>query len=247
MLSDVAARFAHEIRNPLGSIALFASSIGDDPDVRPEIKALAEYISTSVDSINAIIENLIIAVKPGESPDCKIIDLRETLEDSLLFAGHLLAANKSVCIKTHWDAVPLRVWGDAQLLKQVMLNLILNAIQAMPEGGEISITCRRITEEDFDRRLAEIRVSDTGVGIAEADLVRVFDPYFTTKDDGTGLGMAIVHNIISAHHGVIDIVSEHQRGAECIIHLPLATEGGVERLAQPMTGLRTRNAEGQRS
>jgi len=240
IVGDVAARMAHEIRNPLGSIELFASSIGSEPETSPEVKALTTHISASVESINTIIENLLTAVNPNQNPDFCDIDLHEALKDSLFFANHLFSSNRSVRVQSFLNKTPLRVWGDQQLLKQVMLNLILNAIQAMPQGGDLVISSRQIEDECTALRYGEIRISDTGIGIAETDLGRVFDPYYTTKENGTGLGMAIVHNIISAHKGKIDIVSQQQQGTECIIRLPLKIDTDVvAEIPEEFFGLQT--------
>lgn len=238
IVGDVAARMAHEIRNPLGSIELFATSIGADPEISPEIQALTSHISTSVESINTIIENLLLAVNSNQKPDFEDIDLHEALQDSLFFAGHLLSSNKSLRVNACFSQTPLRVWGDPQLLKQVMLNLILNAIQAMPQGGELTISSHPRQDNSTARDFAEVRVTDTGVGIAEADLGRVFDPYYTTKENGTGLGLAIVHNIIRAHGGTIAIVSEQRQGTECIIRLPIIKERDkADKLNEALHGL----------
>ena len=221
IMEDVAARIAHEIRNPLGSIALFAGSIGAEPDVPAAVKTLTGHIAESVDSINTIVENLLFAVSPGQKPDFGDIDLHTVLEDTLFFAGHLFASNKSVRMATCFSETSLTVRGDQQLLKQAVLNLILNAVQAMPRGGTLTVSTRQAPAEDGMRLFAEVRVADTGVGIAKSELGRVCDPYYTTKDSGTGLGMAIVHNIVSSHRGTLDIVSQPEHGTACIIRLPL--------------------------
>jgi PAS domain S-box-containing protein len=227
VVADVAARLAHEIRNPLGSIELLATSISTAPDDHPEAKDFAAHISACVESINAIIENLIVAVNPSQTPDLRNIDLHATLEDSLFFAGHLLNGNTSVHVDTRLSQSPLWVSGDHQLLKQAVLNLILNSIQAMPHGGELSITSQSV-EQHAGRRVAEIRIADTGIGIAAKDLERVFAPYYTTKTDGTGLGMSIVYNILTAHQGTIAIESEPLQGTTCIIQLPLIAQGSTD-------------------
>jgi signal transduction histidine kinase len=224
IIKDVAARIAHEIRNPLGSIALFASSIGAEPDVPAGIKKLTGHIAESVESINTIVENLLFAVSPAQKPDFGDIDLHTVLEDTLFFSGHLFASNQSVQVATCFSETALNVWGDHQLLKQAVLNLILNAIQAMPQGGTLTVSTRQARAEDGMQLFAEVRVADTGVGIAETELGRVCDPYYTTKANGTGLGMAIVQNIVSSHRGTLDIVSQPEHGTACIIRLPLKSD-----------------------
>jgi signal transduction histidine kinase len=106
------------------------------------------------------------------------------------------------------------------LLSQVILNLNLNAIQAMPDGGKLSLSTRQLSDPQ-GHEIAEIRFTDTGCGIPQQHMARVFDPFFTTKKRGTGLGLSIVHNIIQAHGGNIDIQSLPHKGTECIVTFPL--------------------------
>jgi signal transduction histidine kinase len=115
---------------------------------------------------------------------------------------------------------PLEIRGDLELLKQVFLNLILNSIQAMSKGGRLRISTRKSIRSDHSQ-WAEIRFSDSGCGIATADLSKIFDPFYTTRNKGTGLGLTIVHNITKMHGGSIDISSCEGDGTECIVTLPL--------------------------
>ena len=115
---------------------------------------------------------------------------------------------------------PLPIRGDLELLKQVFLNLILNAIQAMSNEGKLRISTRKITRQDSSQ-WAEIRLSDTGCGIAKADLSKIFDPFYSTRNKGTGLGLSIVHNITKMHGGSIDITSCEAEGTQCIVTVPL--------------------------
>jgi two-component system sensor histidine kinase HydH len=113
------------------------------------------------------------------------------------------------------------VLGDQELLKQMYLNLILNAVQSMPSGGRLIISTDKIRCPQNGHDLAEIKFIDTGTGISKAVIPKIFDPFFTTKKRGTGLGLAIVHNIIKLHGGSIIIRNSKKEGAVCIVTLPL--------------------------
>ena len=219
-MGEMAVRIAHEIRNPLGSIELFSTMLKDDLQDFEELKVLAEHISSGVKSINNIVSNLLLFIRPDQQPDRQVLDVQEALKDSIFFAGHLLDAQNIIEVETELTDHPLEIRGDLELLKQVFLNLILNAIQAMSKGGRLRISTRKITRPD-STQWAEIRLSDSGCGIATADLSKIFDPFYTTRNKGTGLGLTIVHNITKMHGGSIDITSCEGDGTECIVALPL--------------------------
>jgi PAS domain S-box-containing protein len=219
-MGEMAVQIAHEIRNPLGSIELFSTMLIDDLQEFDDLKALAEHISAGVKSINTIVSNLLLFVRPDQQPDHQVLDVHEALKDSLFFAGHLFDTQNGLEMQVALADYPLRVSGDLELLKQVFLNLILNALQAMPQGGHLKIATRKIAGQ---RGVfwAEIQIADSGCGISESDLSRIFDPFYTTKNKGTGLGLSIVHNITKMHDGSIDITSCEDEGTKCIVSLPL--------------------------
>ena len=219
-MGEMAVRIAHEIRNPLGSIELFATMLINDLKEFEDLKALAEHISSGVKSINHIVSNLLLFIRPNQQLDLQVLDIHEAVKDSLFFAGHLFDAHDDIEVVTDLSAEMLFIQGDLELLKQVFLNLILNAIQAMPAGGQLRITSRK-TNGQQGTRCAELQLEDTGGGIARSDLQKIFDPFFTTRKRGTGLGLTIVHNIIKMHGGSIDITSSAASGTQCVVCLPL--------------------------
>ena len=219
-MGKIAVKIAHEIRNPLGSIELFATVLKKDLEDFGELKELAEHISSGVKSINNIISNLLLFIRPQQKPNFQTIDIYDPLNDSLFFSTHLVNSNNGIDIITKYYHEPLMVYADSELLKQIFLNLILNAIQAMPYGGKLTISTRKINSRS-KKYLAEIRFADTGTGISKADMLRIFDPFFTTKKSGTGLGLAIFHNITEAHGGAVDINSSEGEGTVCTVTLPL--------------------------
>ena len=220
-MGEMAVRIAHEIRNPLGSIELFSTMLKEDLQDFEELKELAEHISSGVKSINNIVSNLLLFIRPDQQPDRQVLDVHDALKDSLFFAGHLLDAQNIIEVETELTDHPLEISGDLELLKQVFLNLILNAIQAMSKGGRLRISARKITRQD-STQWAEIRLSDTGCGIATADLSKIFDPFYTTKDPdrGTGLGLTICQQLVANHDGSIEVRSHPDQGATFRILLP---------------------------
>ena len=219
-MGEMAIKIAHEVRNPLGSIKLFADMLNKELQSSTELKELSEHISSGVESINNIISNLLLFVKPQQFPDLKVIDIHDVLDGSIFFSGHLVKHDNSIKIKTKYYAAPVMVRGDKELLKQVVLNLILNAIQAMPNGGELGISTNIAKSSQEQKKMAEIRFIDTGISISQKNISRIFDPFFTTKKNGTGLGLAIVHNILKAHDAGIDITSS-KKGTTCIVRIPI--------------------------
>jgi PAS domain S-box-containing protein len=219
-MGEMAVRIAHEIRNPLGSIELFSTMLMDDLKEYDELKALAEHISSGVKSINNIVSNLLLFVRPDQQLDQQVLDIHEALKDSLFFAGHLFDANDGIEVLTDLSDETLFIQGDLELLKQVFLNLILNAIQAMSGGGQLCISSHKIRGQR-GTDWTEVHLCDTGCGIAQADLQKIFDPFFTTRKKGTGLGLTIAHNIVKMHGGNIDVTSHAAKGTQCIVSLPL--------------------------
>jgi signal transduction histidine kinase len=137
----------------------------------------------------------------------------------LTLAAHAVA-NTKIDIRLEVNPLASRIWCDAGQMKQVLLNLILNSIHAMPGSGTLTLSAGLTEEQAPGGPLLRLAVSDTGVGIAATQRSRIFDPFFTTRDGGTGLGLAIVHAIIEAHRGRIDVKSVEGGGTTFTIVLP---------------------------
>jgi signal transduction histidine kinase len=220
-MGEMVGRIAHEIRNPLGSVELFASMLRQDLAHDPARRQYAEHISVAVQAMDRLLANLLTYTKP----DCSQAGrhaLRPLLEEVLVLAAHEIA-RRHIDATLRIAASAHSVWCDAGQLKQALLNVCVNAAQAMPTGGKLTIDAGR--EPDCQSVAAEhasirISVSDTGPGIDPTHVSRVFDPFFTTKDEGTGLGLAIVHAIVEAHHGRIEIETQAGRGSTFTIVLP---------------------------
>jgi len=224
-MGEMAAKIAHEIRNPLGSIELFATSLQASLEEQPELQVLAERISSGVKSIDAIISNLLQFVRPNEANRFERFDIYEALDDSLFFMEHLTDKENGITVKVAYGQRPLFVKGDVELMKQVCLNIILNAIQSMPNGGELCITTTPQSGSCGGKPACfRLRISDSGGGIQPDQVGKIFDPFFTTKERGTGLGLSIVHSIIEMHGGVIDVESTPGSGTTFTIDLPLCAQ-----------------------
>jgi signal transduction histidine kinase len=226
-MGEMVGRIAHEIRNPLGSVELFASMLRKDLAHDPAKRRYAEHISVAVKAMDRLLANLLTYTKP----DCSQAGrhaLRPLLEEVLMLAAHEISKRR-IEANLHLAASAHSVWCDAGQLKQALLNVCVNAAQAMPAGGLLTIDAG--CEGDHQSETGEagplrISVSDTGPGIDPAHLSRVFDPFFTTRDEGTGLGLAIVHAIVEAHRGRVEIETHAGRGSTFTFVLP--SEGIVE-------------------
>ncbi len=212
-LGELSAGMAHEIRNPLGSIRGTAEILRDafPPDNR-----YAEFtgiLVSEVDRLNKVLEDFLRFSRPdGSEKDFFRPDL--VLQEVLQLTRQ--EAHKKQ-IRLVWDeqALPNTV-GDGSQFKQVFLNLILNALQALPTGGQIRIDARKDDEK------VQLFFVDDGPGIPEADLDKIFNPFFTTKDDGTGLGLAITHRIVLNHCGQIKVENRSEGGAKFTLTLQRA-------------------------
>jgi signal transduction histidine kinase len=218
-MGEMAAKIVHEIRSPLCSIELYATML--ESELRDgEPTNLARGISSGILSVNNILTNMLLFAKQ-QNPACSRIDA-EGVVDAALRLLEPMTESRGIRIDRRAVSGPC-LDGDAELVKQVLLNVILNAVQATPGGGSIGVSVR---DEGGG---AVIEISDTGEGIREEDRDRIFDPFFTTKVKGTGLGLAIASRIMQAHGGFIRLRSELGRGSTFGLHFPppvARNEGG---------------------
>jgi signal transduction histidine kinase len=216
---EMAARMAHELRNPLGSIELFAGLLRKHLTDDPDKLQWALHISSAVSAMDYALTNLLLFTgRP--LPTFEQVELSRIVEEARIFSLPLLIQNQ-IQFNVQMERITEPLYCDEALLKQVFLNLILNAIDAMPSGGHLTISGESI--HNSSGRHVEIRISDTGVGIADEIRERIFDPFFTTKRKGTGLGLSIVYNAIQAHDGTIEVESSLNEGTTFILTIPITS------------------------
>jgi len=212
-VSTLAAGMAHEIKNPLTALKTFAEFIPEKQHDPVFLKELHEIFTKETRRIHGIVQEVLDFAKPRAS-QFKPVDIAPLISSTANFLSADLAKRR-VEWKIHCNHNGAVVQADADQLRQVLINLIQNAADAMPEGGTITLAT-----QIHDGRL-ELTVSDTGQGIPPELLPKIFDPFITTKSDGNGLGLAVVYSIIQAHHGTIHVESRPGAGATFTVRLPL--------------------------
>lgn len=220
-LGELAAGIAHEINNPLGIILGFAQDIleelpADSPLV-DSLKIIEQETSRSVEVVKTLLD--FARLRPPQLSDNDLVQL---LKDSLALLIPKIKQNKITVKKELARGLP-PAKIDPQLIQQVFLNVLINAIQAMPSGGELYLDLEMAAEKKSDSRHPRLQVTvrDSGQGIAPEHLDRIFDPFFTTKGSkGTGLGLSVCQRILEDHCGRMEVQSRVGRGTTCTILLP---------------------------
>lgn len=217
-VGSLAAGVAHEIRNPLSSIKGFATYFKERNSNVPEDQQIAEIMIQEVDRLNRVVDQLLELARPISVSRIPLA-IGPLIEKTLKLTA-VQAEAKGIQIKTDLEQETRMAPVDPDRMNQVLLNLYLNAIEAMERGGCLQVDVR---PSDIKNGL-EIKVRDNGAGIKQEDLTHIFDPYFTTKPSGTGLGLAIVHNTVEAHDGEIKVESIPGKGTDITIFLPYTTD-----------------------
>lgn len=224
-LGRLAASVVHEINNPLAGILNYARLMNRilkrgplDQESREKFQTYLNLMEGELDRCSKIVSNL-LAFSRKSKLEFSMVDLNELIRRSIMLSEHKLSM-QNIRIETRLPAEAPKVLGDFNQLQQCLINLIFNAIDAMPNGGILGLECT------LDRKngWAEMKVRDTGHGIAKEDLTYIFDPFFTTKTEGKGLGLGLstVYGIIDKHKGTIVVESEPGKGAIFSIKLPIA-------------------------
>jgi signal transduction histidine kinase len=223
----LAAGVAHELGTPLNTIAMRATMLRNDSTASNVCRRNATIIHAQTERLSKIVRQLLAYARP-RSLKKFTIDLRVVLQQTLEFLKPL-ATNAGVQLRLGGVMHPLLASVDADQIQQVMTNLIMNGVQAMPHGGSLNVQVRCEHAEPAVGRDAKpgdyfcISVRDEGEGIATKDLKHVFDPFFTTKDvgEGSGLGLSIAFGIVQEHGGWIDVCSQLGEGSCFTVYLPV--------------------------
>ncbi len=220
-LTNLAAGVAHEIKNPLGSIGIHIQLIqkairqGKKID-KDSIGHYLDVVNEEVERLNAIVVDFLFAVRPMNA-DFSIQNLNDIVRDLMDFVQvEVKQAGISLDIELH-DELP-RLQLDEKFIKQALLNLVKNAIAAMPSGGTLTV------RTGIDGPYVHVDVTDSGVGIPEENMGKIFEPYFTTKDFGSGLGLTVVYKIVKEHGGDITVKTREGEGSSFILHFPIPQE-----------------------
>ena len=214
----MAAQITHEVRNPLASIGLYAELLGDEiAEKGPEPRRLLSSIASEVDRLTEITENYL---RFARFPEAKLEpeDLGAVVESVLEFSRAELAQAGIALDIAVASGLP-EIAGDESQLRQALMNLVRNAREAMAGGGRLRVSV------DAGEGQVRLRLSDTGAGIAEGNLAKIFDPFFSTKDKGTGLGLALVQQIVAEHAGRIDVESTPGHGTTFTLTFPARASG----------------------
>ena len=210
-LGKMAAGIAHEIRNPLGTLRGFAQFFGNQSQAGENSKKYSKLMISEIDRLNQTISGLLQFSRPRE-PQFELVNIAELFGKAVTMMEADLVNNN---IDIDWQKQnDLTVWGDPDLLLQVLMNLIKNSISALPEGGNITLTRQR------EKHQVILAIADNGCGMSEEVRQRMFDPFFTTLKAGTGLGLAVSHQIVEQHGGSFEVKTAPDQGTSITIILP---------------------------
>jgi signal transduction histidine kinase len=221
LVGKLAAEVAHSIRNPMTSIKLRLYSLERTLDLSPSQKTDLDVVSKELRRLDNIVRNFLDFSRP-QKLRMKRIDVPEVVDAALELLQKRLEHHEVSVVRRRSRVLP-RVEADPEQLKEVLVNLIVNACEAMGKGGSITVTEEDALAEDIGRAVI-VRVADTGPGIPAAIRGRVMEPFFSTKEDGTGLGLAIAARICDEHGGRLEVRTDVGAGASFIITLPVIKE-----------------------
>jgi signal transduction histidine kinase/putative methionine-R-sulfoxide reductase with GAF domain len=213
-LGQLAAGIAHEIRNPLTSINILIHSLRQNISSGESRSEDFKVIEEEIHRINEIVDQFLRFAKPAP-PHLERTEVTSIFEEILQLLRPQMEKLR-ISVQKDFRSVPL-ITIDNEQMKQVILNLLMNSIQAMPEGGQFRLE----GEVSKDGQWVELSIRDSGVGIPPEDMDKLFDPFFSTKEGGIGLGLSIAHRIIDQHHGKIEVTSNPNEGTIFTVYLPI--------------------------
>ena len=215
-LGTLSASMAHEIKNGMVAIKTFVDLLAQ----KGQDTELTEVVGRELERINALATQMLRFAAPNRAA-FTTVRIHDVLDHSLRLMQHQISG-KLISLQRHYKADPDTVRGDDAQLQQALMNLLLNALEAMGTNGVLTVNTETVKGERSERQL-RINIQDTGVGIAPENLEHLFEPFFTTKKNGTGLGLAISQRIALEHHGSIRVQSEPGKGSRFSLSLPAFT------------------------
>lgn len=222
IIGEMAAGWAHEVRNPLaaitGSIELLKKGLDIEGQNKGTNKRLMEIILRSKDQLDSFARDFLLLARSVPASK-EAVDLKEVIEEVLAHIKMSPEWRDEIRVEKK-ITVNVRAFANKEQVRQIINNLVLNAVQAMEENGVLSVETKTV-ELDDGEKYAEIKIMDTGCGISKEDLARVFEPFFTNKTKGTGLGLTIVNHIVDGYNGKIKIDSSINKGTVCYVWLPV--------------------------
>lgn len=230
VVGELAAGIAHEIKNPLASLSGSIQVLRDELHLEPVHRRLMDIVLREAERLNALVYEFLLFSRPAKAVEGSV-EVNQVINDTLVVLQNSREMAKTIEIhKTLTDDLRIRI--DPQQLQQVIWNLMLNAVQEMKGGGTLSIATAIRSEADGGdgrKRFAQISISDTGPGIPPEYQDKIFDPFFTSKESGTGLGLTIVHRIVENYDGKISLKSDCPNGTTFVLNFPLSEEDGSPR------------------
>lgn len=222
-LGEMAATVVHEVRNPLGAMGVWASLLDRDLEKGDPRRETLHKITDALARLNHIVTNLLVYSRPIKAQFREVI-LQDILNETVNFIDiEAERSGKNVKINKYLDEdLPIPVLADPEKLQQLIMNLCLNAVQAMPDGGSLTVKCSKPGNKKKD--YASFSIVDTGIGIEKECIDKIFDPFYTTKENGTGLGLAIVKKFVDYHSGYLHIKSKVNKGTTIQVFLPQIDE-----------------------
>jgi signal transduction histidine kinase len=219
-MQEMAEAMSQELKNPLGSLELYASILRRELAGDPDNERITGRMLGAVRTMNLLLDNF-VTFSCLPVPEMQAVDLVGVLGKSMRILREI-AGEHGIFIESEMGPEPLPVVGDPSLLEQLFLNIGMNAVESMGEGGTFGLTARTVPASREHGLLVEVRARDQGPGIAPENLGKVFDPFFSTKGRNRGLGLAISHYIAEVHGGVIKVENEQGQGATFLVLLPVA-------------------------
>jgi two-component system sensor histidine kinase PilS (NtrC family) len=216
-IGEMAAGLAHDLRNPLLSISGSIQMLQRDLKLDATDERLMRVILRAKDQLENLIKNFLLFARTAAG-DREDIPVHEMLDEAIEALKEVPDWNDHIMVERVYQDVP-PVFGNRTEVRQTFWNILVNAIQSIPDGGRLTVETMPLPKQN-GRRLVQVRVGDTGCGIERERLERVFEPFYTTKEGGTGLGLAIVSRIIESHGGSVNIESDVHRGTTCTIAFP---------------------------